>query len=143
EADRQLALADQAAPGFPEIAQARADLGRRRIAQPLPDDLRQLLAAIDTAMAERHYGDAERMIADGTRRYPSYTGWPDLSRRLADARRGPPPQTGNLPPPRGPRSQSASDDLRGAPLGDVVCRVARLAQDLVGVLAERRRRALD
>jgi hypothetical protein len=106
EADRQLALADQVAPGFPEIAQAHADLSRRRIAQPLPDDLRQLLAAIDTAMAERHYGDAERMIADGTRRYPSYTGWPDLSRRLADARRGPPPQTGILPPlPSGPRSQ--------------------------------------
>ena len=106
EADRQLALADQIAPGFPEVAQARADLSRRRIAQPLPDDLRQLLAAIDTAMAGRHYGDAERMIADGSRRYPSYTGWPDLSRRLADARRGIPTQTGNLPPlPPGPRSQ--------------------------------------
>jgi hypothetical protein len=106
EADRQLALADQVAPGLPDIAQARADLSRRRIAQPLPDDLRQLLAAIDAAMPERHYGDAERMIADGSRRYPSYTGWPDLSRRLADARRGPPPQTGNLPPPPWtPRSQ--------------------------------------
>ena len=30
EADRQLALADRAAPGFPEVAQARADLSRRR-----------------------------------------------------------------------------------------------------------------
>ncbi len=30
EADRQLALADRAAPGSPEVAQARADLSRRR-----------------------------------------------------------------------------------------------------------------
>lgn len=106
EADRQLALADRAVPGLPDVAQARADLSRRRIAQPLPDDLRQLLAAIDTSLAERHYGDAERMIAEGTRRYPAYAGWPDLSRRLADARRRLPTQTGNLPPPPpGPRSQ--------------------------------------
>jgi hypothetical protein len=53
EADRQLDIADQAAPGFPEIAQARAD----------------------------------------------------LARRIAEVRRNPPTQTGNLPPPPGPRSQ--------------------------------------
>lgn len=106
EADRQLALADQVAPGFPDIAQARADLSRHRGAQPLPDDLRQLLATIDSALAGRHYGDAERLIADGNRRYPTYAGWPDLTRRLADARRGAPTQTGNLPPPPpGPRIQ--------------------------------------
>ena len=53
EADRHLDLADRAAPGFPEIAQARAD----------------------------------------------------LARRIAEVRRNPPPQTGNLPLPPGPRSQ--------------------------------------
>jgi hypothetical protein len=54
EADRQLDLADKTAPGFPEIAQARAD----------------------------------------------------LARRIAEVRRNPPTQTGNLPPPPpGPRSQ--------------------------------------
>ena len=54
EADRHLDLADKAAPGFPEIAQARAD----------------------------------------------------LARRIAEIRRNPPTQTGNLPPPPpGPRSQ--------------------------------------
>jgi tetratricopeptide (TPR) repeat protein len=54
EADRQLDLADRAAPGFAEIAQARAD----------------------------------------------------LARRIAEVRRNPPTQTGNLPPPPpGPRSQ--------------------------------------
>lgn len=50
EADRHLDLADKVAPGFPEIAQARAD----------------------------------------------------LARRIAEVRRNPPPQTGNLPPPPGP-----------------------------------------
>jgi hypothetical protein len=50
EADRQLDLADKIAPGFPEIAQARAD----------------------------------------------------LARRIAEVRRNPPTQTGNLPPPPGP-----------------------------------------
>lgn len=54
EADRHLDLADKAAPGFPEIAQARAD----------------------------------------------------LARRIAEIRRNPPTQTGNLPPPPpGPRIQ--------------------------------------
>ncbi|HZX84987.1 MAG TPA: hypothetical protein VFF19_15565, partial [Reyranella sp.] len=50
EADRHLDIADKIAPGFPEIAQARAD----------------------------------------------------LARRIAEVRRNPPPQTGNLPPPPGP-----------------------------------------
>lgn len=53
EADRHLDIADKIAPGFPEIAQARAD----------------------------------------------------LARRIAEVRRNPPSQTGNLPPPPGPRSQ--------------------------------------
>jgi hypothetical protein len=106
EADRQLALADRAAPGYPDIAQVRADLGHHRMAQPLPEDLRQRLGAIDAALAQRHYGDAERMIADGSARYPWYAGWLELTRRLADSRRAPPPQTGNIPPPPlAPRSQ--------------------------------------
>jgi tetratricopeptide (TPR) repeat protein len=54
EADRHLDLADKVAPGFPEIAQARAD----------------------------------------------------LARRIAEVRRNPPPQTGNLPPPPGPGPRS-------------------------------------
>ena len=68
EADRQLDLAERAAPGFPDVVQARADLNRRQAGPVLPEDLRQLLAAIDTAIARSQYGDAERMIADGRRR---------------------------------------------------------------------------
>ena len=95
EADRQLALADRAAPGFPEIGQARAELSRRRSgAVQQPEDLRLLLGAIDAAIQHRQYGDAARLIADGTSRYPSYAGWADLSRHLADVRRTTP-----APPP--------------------------------------------
>ena len=105
EADRQLALADRSAPGFPEIGQARADLSRRRSgAVQQPDDLRMMLGALDTAFQRRQYDDAERLIADGTKRYPSYAGWSDLSRHLAEARRTRPVQTGNapMPPPPAP-----------------------------------------
>jgi len=54
EADRHLDIADKVAPGFPEIAQARAD----------------------------------------------------LARRIAEVRRNPQPQTGNVPPPPGPGPRS-------------------------------------
>jgi hypothetical protein len=110
EADRQLVLADRSAPGFPEIGQARADLSRRRIgAVQQPDDLRMILGVIDAAFQRKQYDDAERLIADGTKRYPSYAGWTDLSRHLADARRARPVQTGNAPmpppaPPTAPRN---------------------------------------
>ena len=53
-AERELALADRTAPGLPEIAQARADLSRRRIAaEKQQDDMRLLLAAIDAAFQRK------------------------------------------------------------------------------------------
>ena len=65
-----------------------------------------LLGIIDVAFQRKQYDDAERLIADGTKRYPSYDGWTDLSRHLADARRTAPAQTGNAPPapPTAPRN---------------------------------------
>jgi hypothetical protein len=89
EAERQLALADRSAPGFPEIGQARADLSRRRIAaERQQDDLRLILAAIDQAFQRKQYDDAERAIEDGRRRFGSYPGWADLQNRSVSARRG-------------------------------------------------------
>jgi hypothetical protein len=44
-------------------------------------------------------GDAERLIADGRKRYPFFNGWADLSKRVADARRGA-PDTAAAPPPQ-------------------------------------------
>jgi hypothetical protein len=89
EAERQLAVADRSAPGFPEIGQARADLSRRRIAaERQQDDLRLILAAIDQAFQRRQYDEADRAIEDGRRRYGSYAGWGDLQNRAASARRG-------------------------------------------------------
>lgn len=89
EAERQLVLADRAAPGFPEINQARADLSRRRIAaEQQLDGIRLILAAIDAAFQRKQYDDAERAIEDGRRRYGSYDGWTDLQRRSASARQG-------------------------------------------------------
>lgn len=89
EAERQLVLADRAAPGFPEINQARADLSRRRIAaEQQQDGIRLVLAAIDAAFQRKQYDEAERAIEDGRRRYGSYDGWTDLQRRSASARQG-------------------------------------------------------
>lgn len=89
EAERQLALADRVAPGFPETAQARADLSRRRVgAEKQQDDLRLILAAIDAAFQRKQFDDADRAIADGRRRFDSYAGWADLQARSASARRG-------------------------------------------------------
>ena len=89
EAERMLALADRAAPGFPETAQARADLSRRRIsAQKQQDDLRLILAAIDAAFQRKQFDDADRAIEEGRRRYDFYAGWADLQSRSASARRG-------------------------------------------------------
>src|SRR5260221_10592094 len=89
EAERQLALADRSAPGFPEVGQARADLSRRRIAaERQQDDLRLILAAIYQAFQRKQYDDADRAIEDGRRRYGSYAGWADLQNRSASARRG-------------------------------------------------------
>lgn len=89
EAERLLVLADQSAPGFPEINQARADLSRRRVAaEQQQDGIRLILAAIDAAFQRRQYDDAERAIEDGRRRYGAYSGWADLQRRTASARQG-------------------------------------------------------
>lgn len=89
EAERLLVLADQSAPGFPEVNQARADLSRRRVAaEQQQDGIRLILAAIDAAFQRRQYDDAERAIEDGRRRYGSYPGWADLQRRTASARQG-------------------------------------------------------
>jgi hypothetical protein len=38
-------------------------------------------------MARLQYADAERLIAAGRKRYPFFTGWTDLSKRVANARR--------------------------------------------------------
>jgi hypothetical protein len=89
EAERQLSLAERAAPGFPETAQARADLSRRRIAaENQQDGMRLLLAAIDAAFQRKQYDDADRTIEEGRRRYGNYGGWQDLQTRSASARRG-------------------------------------------------------
>ncbi|HYR65146.1 MAG TPA: hypothetical protein VEP47_03400, partial [Reyranella sp.] len=97
EAERQLALADRSAPGFPEIGQARADLSRRRIAaEKQQDDLRVILGVIDTAFQRKQFDEAERAIEDGRRRYGSYAGWADLQNRAASARRGDDRQVNDL-----------------------------------------------
>jgi hypothetical protein len=97
EAERQLALADKSAPGFPEIGQARADLSRRRIAaEKQQDDLRVILGVIDAAFQRKQFDDAERAIEDGRRRFGSYAGWADLQNRAASARRGDDRQVSDL-----------------------------------------------
>jgi hypothetical protein len=89
EAERQLMLADRAAPGFPETNQARADLSRRRIAaESEQEGIRLILAVIDMALQRKQYDDAERAIAEGRHRYGAYPGWADLQGRSVSARQG-------------------------------------------------------
>jgi hypothetical protein len=89
EAERQLERADRAAPGFPEINQARAELSRRRIvAERQQDEMRLLIAAIEASFQRRQYDEAERAIADGRRRYAGYPVWDELQGRSVAARRG-------------------------------------------------------
>ena len=89
EAERQLAVADSAAPGFPETNAARSELSRRRIAaETEQEQIAVLLGAIDRAFQERRFDDADRAIEDGRRRYGSYTAWVELQRRAAEARQG-------------------------------------------------------
>ncbi|QQS12151.1 MAG: hypothetical protein IPK81_21975 [Rhodospirillales bacterium] len=94
EAERQLALADDAAPGLPEANQLRADLGRARArAGGQNDQIRLLVLAIEAAILARRYDDADRYLRDGTARYPTYPGWNDDRRRLTAARGGDDRQT--------------------------------------------------
>jgi hypothetical protein len=58
-----------------------------------------MAASADAALARKQYADAERLIADGKKAYPSHAGWADLSRRLAEARRAAPALKGNAPMP--------------------------------------------
>jgi hypothetical protein len=86
-ADKALADAQASSANMPEVAIARAELERAKADRARIDaEIRAVAASVDAALARKQYADAERLITDGTKRYPSYAGWADLSRRLADAR---------------------------------------------------------
>lgn len=89
ETERQLGIADDLAPGLPEANQLRADLGRARArAQADGEQLRLLIAAFEAAILGRRFDEADRLLNDGVRRYPSRPDWADQRRRLAAARGG-------------------------------------------------------
>lgn len=88
-AERQLALAQQTTPGLTEISQAQGDLARQRArAQVQNEDIRRLTGALDDAILRKQFDDAEKMLQDGKRRYPSYDGWSEIQRDIAQARAG-------------------------------------------------------
>jgi hypothetical protein len=105
-ADKALNDAHAISANMPEIAIARAELERAKADHARQDaEIRAIAASVDAALARQQYADAERLIADGAKRYPAYAGWTDLSRRLADARRTAPaatPNTATAPPAPGP-----------------------------------------
>ncbi|MBX3503576.1 MAG: hypothetical protein KF889_29395 [Alphaproteobacteria bacterium] len=89
ETERQLAIADDLTPGLPEANQLRADLGRARVrAQAEGEQFRLLLAAFEAAILGRRFEEADRLLADGARRYPDRPDWAEHRRRLAAARGG-------------------------------------------------------
>ena len=99
-AERSLKEANVLVPKMPEIATASAELERAKA-----DRLRQtaeikaMQASIDAALQRKQYADAERLLADGAKRYPSDAGWTPRTARLAEERRATPGQTGNAPMP--------------------------------------------
>jgi hypothetical protein len=104
-AERSLREASQLAPRLPEIAAATADLERAkadRVRQAA--EIKAIQASIDTALERRQYGDAERLLADATKRFPNDAGWAPRNARLVAERRvtptpPPAPATGATPQP--------------------------------------------
>ena len=89
QADRELDQAEGLAPGLPEIRAARADLARQRIdAEWQADEIRQITAAIEAAIGLKRWELAERLLADGSRRYQRHPGWAPMQRRIEQAKRG-------------------------------------------------------
>lgn len=81
------ALADAAAPGLPETSKMRLDLSRVRTQAETQDGhIRLLTAAIEAAVFARRFDDADRLVIEGSTRYPAYEGWADYRHRLAAAR---------------------------------------------------------
>lgn len=81
------ALADTAAPGLPETSNMRPDLSRARVQAETQDGhIRLLTAAIEAAVLARRFDDADRLVIEGSTRYPAYEGWADYRHRLAAAR---------------------------------------------------------
>ena len=109
-ADKALNDAHGISANMPEIAIARAELERAKADRARQDaEIRAIAASVDAAWpAGKQYADAERLIADGTKRYPSYAGWTDLSRRLADA-------APRRPRPAMRRVAEAEDDVSPSP----------------------------
>jgi hypothetical protein len=124
QAERQLDEADEVASGLPEIREARAELARERIdAEWRADEVRQLAAAIEAALASNRLVVAERLLADGQRRYPRHPGWAGFQRRLEQAKRTPDP--------------GERDRARLAQARDLVAKARRAAAD--GKFAEAER----
>jgi len=113
---RALAMLNEAqeqAPGLPDIAVARADVERQRAdAQRQEAELRATVASIDAAIARGQFDNAERLLADGRRRYPQHGGWDALARRIADARRG----AAATKPPAPPPPPNKMETKPGAPV---------------------------
>ncbi len=99
-AERSLNEASALVPKMPEIATASAELERAKADRARQTaEIKAMQASIDAALQRKQYADAERLLADGSKRYPSDAGWAPRTARLAEERRATPGQTGNAPMP--------------------------------------------
>ncbi|MGE3867811.1 MAG: hypothetical protein AB7G04_12965, partial [Hyphomonadaceae bacterium] len=99
-AERSLNEASTLVPKMPEIATASAELERAKADRARQmAEIKAMQASIDAALQRKQYADAERLLADGSKRYPSDAGWAPRTARLAEERRATPGQTGNAPMP--------------------------------------------
>jgi hypothetical protein len=85
---------------MPEIAAANAELERAKADRARQaQEIKAMQVLIDAALQRKQYADAERLLADASKRYPTEASWAPRSARLAEERRATPGQTGNAPMP--------------------------------------------
>lgn len=86
QAERNLQRADMAAPGFFEIDRARSEIAAMRTYRPTARSRDYYAGAIETALVNRQFGEANQRIVDGEMQFPGDPLFRGYRNRLAQMR---------------------------------------------------------